>query len=245
MILRCLLVAVVLAGFFFARPVRGGQKEKASTGFLSKTFKGADGDAKYYIFIPHSYKADKDYPCILFLHGAGETGSDGLKPVLQGIGNAIKRREDKFQFIVVFPQSQKRTWQAGSADANRALAILDEVKKQYKVDDKRIYLTGLSMGGFGAWSLAAAHPDRWAAIAPICGGGNVKNAEKIKDIPCWCFCGDKDGKLTDACRDMVKALKGAGGEPRYSEFPFVGHNSWDPAYATWELYDWFLKHKLK
>ncbi len=146
------------------------------------------------LFIPHSYQGDKEYPLILFLHGAGERGTDGEKQVKQGIGNAIKfkGKEKTFPFIVILPQAVKG-WQAEGDDAKRALAILDEVQKTYKVDGKRIYLTGLSMGGFGTWSLATALPDKWAAIAPICGGGNPKMAEKIKHIPCWCFHGDKDG----------------------------------------------------
>ena len=217
-----------------------------STGFLNKVFTADKSDAKYVVFIPHSYTGDKEYPLILFLHGAGERGKDGEKQVKQGIGNAIKfkGKEKTFPFIVILPQAVKG-WQAEGDDAKRALAILDEVQKTYKVDNKRVYLTGLSMGGFGTWSLAAALPDRWAAIVPICGGGNPKMAEKIKHIPCWCFHGDKDGAVpVQRSRDMIKALKDAGGEPRYSEFPYVGHNSWDPAYATEEVYSWLLSHKL-
>jgi predicted peptidase len=146
-------------------------------------------------FRAHDYKGDKEYPLILFLHGAGERGDDGEAPVKQGIGNAIKFKggEQKFPFFVIFPQCAKGgSWKAGGSDADRALAMLDEVQKQYKIDGKRIYLTGLSMGGGGTWSLAAAYPDRWAAVAPICGGGDPANASKIKDIPCWAFCGDAD-----------------------------------------------------
>jgi predicted peptidase len=217
----------------------------AKHGFLSKVFKGDTGDSKYVLFVPHTYAGDKEYPLILFLHGAGERGDDGQAPVMQGIGNAIKFKgnEKKFPFFVIFPQAAK-SWKAGGPDAKRALAILDEVQKTYKIDAKRIYLTGLSMGGFGTWSLAAAHPDRWAAIVPICGGGDPGTATEIKHIPCWCFCGDQD-KLVKGCRTMVKALQGAGAQPRYSEFPYVGHNSWDAAYATPELYTWLLSHKLK
>src|SRR5919201_1026220 len=93
---------------------------------------------------------------------------------------------------VVIPQSEKRTWAADSDDGKRALAMLDATVKEYNGDPKRVYLTGLSMGGFGTWSLAAAHPEKWAAIVPICFGGDPNTAEKIKHIPCWCFCGDKD-----------------------------------------------------
>jgi predicted peptidase len=144
-------------------------------GFLDRVHKNAEGtEAKYVLFVPHDYMGDKPYPLILFLHGAGETGTDGKKPAQVGLGPAIKKQEKSFPFLTVFPQSQKRTWQASSADGQRALDILAEVQKDYKVDPKRIYLTGLSMGGYGTWSLAARYPERWAAIVPVCGGGDPK-----------------------------------------------------------------------
>ncbi len=255
---RLAIVACVsLALFLVSSPTRAGD---AKTGFLPRVHKGPDGDSKYVLFVPHGYTGAKEYPLILFLHGAGERGDDGETPVKQGIGNAIKFKggEQKFPFFVIFPQARvKGSWKAGMPDADRALAILAEVQKAYKIDNKRLYLTGLSMGGSGTWSLAAAEggfsnppwPDGLenpSSAAPICGGSNPATATMIKDIPCWCFCGDKDGaKLVESNRTMIKALQAVGGTPRYSEFPFVGHNSWDPAYATPELYSWFLSHKLK
>ena len=223
---------------------------ETKTGFISKVHKGKDGDSKYVVFVPHTYTGEKPMPLILFLHGAGERGDDGQAPVMQGIANGgikFKSNEKTFPFFVVFPQCKlKSNWKAGGPDADRALDILAEVQKSYKIDDKRLYLTGLSMGGFGTWSLAAAHPDKWAAIAPICGGGDTSTADKIKHIPCWCFHGDQDGAVkVQLSRDMIDALKKAGGNPRYTEFPHVGHNSWDPAYVTGELYPWFLKHSIK
>jgi predicted peptidase len=216
------------------------------TGFIRKVHKGKDGDAKYIVFVPPDYKADKDYPVILFLHGAGSTGDDGEKQVKGGLAKAIRDKKQDFPFIVVFPQAHQKGWGAKGESAKRALAILDEVQKDYKTDKKRVYLTGLSMGGFGTWSLAAAYPERWAAIAPICGGGDPKTAAKIKDIHCWCFHGDADPTVkVERSREMIKALKDAGGSPRYDEYPGVNHNSWDKAYATAELYTWFLKHVTK
>lgn len=245
MIPRMSVVLLVAISLLAVLPVDAG--DKGEHGFASKIFKGKDSDSKYVVFVPHDYIGDKEYPLILFLHGAGERGDDGEKPVKQGIGNAIKFKggEKKFPFFVVFPQcSAKGTWKAGGPDADRALAILDEVQVRYKIDPKRVYLTGLSLGGMGTWSLAAAHPERWAAIVPICGGGDPATASKIKDIPCWCFLGSDDGKkLADSTRGMVEAVKKAGGNPRYTEFPYVGHNSWDPAYATSELYPWLLAQK--
>lgn len=222
-----------------------GAGDKDEHGFVSKVYKGKEGESKYVVFVPHDYKGDKDYPLILFLHGAGERGTDGKKQAMVGLGKAIKDKKEKFPFIVVFPQAQK-TWQAGSPDGKRALGILDEVQKDYKVDPKRIYLTGLSMGGYGTWSMAAAMPSRWAAIVPVCGGGNPANAEKIKDIPCWCFHGDADTVVNvQKSRDMIEALKKASAEPHYTEYPGVGHNSWDRAYGTAKLYDWLLMQHLK
>jgi predicted peptidase len=236
-------VAVGMLGLTAPTGAGGGNQK---TGFLDKVFQGSDGEAKYVVFIPHDYNGSKAYPLILFLHGAGETGSDGEKQVKVGLGPAIKKREKAFEFIAVFPQSQKRNWRANSEDGKRALAILDEVQKTYKVDGKRVYLTGLSLGGFGTWSMATAEPQRWAAIVPICGGGNTKDATKIKDIPCWCFHGDADKAVkVEMSRAMIKALKDAGASPRYDEYPGVGHNSWDRAYATPELYEWLLQQKLK
>jgi predicted peptidase len=220
--------------------------DEPKTGFSDRVFKEGDKEHKYVLFVPLDYKGDKEYPVILFLHGAGETGTDGEKQAKVGLGPAIRKNEKDFPFIAVFPQSQKRTWKADSDDGKRALAILDQVMKEYKTDPRRVYLTGLSMGGFGTWSIAAAHPEKWAAIVPICGGGDLSAAEKIKDIPCWCFHGDADTAVrVDLSRRMIEALKKAGAEPKYTEYPGVGHNSWDKAYATKELYDWLLMQKRK
>jgi len=240
------LTAIVLAGTCFIGLARARAADKNATGFLDRVYKDSDGkEAKYVLFVPFDY-GEKAYPVILFLHGSGESGSDGKKQAAQGLGNAIKKREKDFPCIVVFPQSQKRTWKADSDDSKRALEILELVQKEYKTDPKRVYLTGLSMGGYGTWALAAKYPDRWAAIVPICGGGDPADADKIKNIPCWCFHGDADkAVLVERSRDMIAALKKAGGEPKFTEYPGVPHNSWDKAYATPELWDWLLKQQLK
>lgn len=239
------LSAVVLLALVAVRPVRADEKPK--TGFIDKTFKNADGSTSpYVVFVPKSYDGTKEYPTILFLHGSGETKGGKKMPVEVGLGEAIKKREATFPFIVVIPQSEKRTWSATSDDGKRALAILDAVQKEYKTDPKQQILSGLSMGGYGTWSIATAHPDRWAAIVPVCGGGNPKDADKIKSIPCWCFHGDADTAVkVERSREMIDALKKAGAEPKYTEYPKVGHNSWDMAYGTDELYKWLLGQKKK
>ena len=243
MLCRFLSVLAVLAG-----PMISFGAE-ATTGFLPKEFKNADDTvSKYVVFVPADYDGKTDYPVILFLHGSGETKGDksGKMPVEVGLGAAIKKQEKTFPFIVVIPQSEKRTWKADSDDGKRALKMLDATMKEYKVDAKRQYLSGLSMGGFGTWSMALAHADRWAAIVPVCGGGDPKGAEKIKDIPCWCFHGDKDTAVkVELSRSMIEALKKAGGKPKYTEYEGVGHNSWDGAYGTKELWTWLAEQKQK
>jgi predicted peptidase len=223
------------------------------TGFVTKVYKNPDGhESPYVVFVPHSYDGSKEVPVILFLHGAGETKGGKTMPVDQGIGNHIRgKREKTFPAITVIPQAETRGWQADGPNAERALAMLDAVMKEYKCDPNRVYLTGLSMGGYGTWSVAAAHPDRWAAIVPICGGVRTsdevaKTAEKVKDIPCWVWHGDQDKAVpVQRSRDLVEALKKAGGKPRYTEYKWVGHDSWDPAYATNQLYTWLLAQKKK
>jgi predicted peptidase len=227
----------------------------ADTGFVDKTYKGPDGtEHKYVLFVPHNYKKDTPTPTILFLHGAGETKpKEGAKtkgtpkmPVEVGIGPAIKKREKTFPFLTIIPQAPTFGWGAGSAGAKMALGILEQVEKEYSVDPKRVYLTGLSMGGMGTWSLAVTMPDKWAAIVPICGRGDPKQAEKIKDLPTWAFHGDADPAVNvSGSRDMIAAIKKAGGDPKYTEYPGVGHNSWDKAYDTNELYEWLLKQHKK
>jgi predicted peptidase len=219
---------------------------KTKTGFIDRAYKDADGkEIPYVVFVPHDYTGDKECPAILFLHGAGETKGSKKMPVEVGIGTAIKHNEKSFPFITVIPQAQTRGWAADSANGKMAMAMLAEVEKAYKIDPKRIYLTGLSMGGMGTWSFAVAHPDKWAAIVPICGPGDASKAATIKDLPCWCFWGDQDGFANKSMPKMIDALKEAGGKPKSTEYPGVGHNSWDKAYATKELWDWLLEQKRK
>jgi predicted peptidase len=188
-------------------------------GFLPRTHKSDGGESKYTVFVPSEYDGEKEFPLILFLHGSGERGEDGQAQTKVGLGKAIRKYKggaNKFPFIAVFPQCKPGTnWSAGSAGGKNALAILEEVRKDYKIDGNRVYLTGLSLGGFGTWSLATAHPEMWAAIVPICGGGNPANADKIKDIPCWCFHGTADKNVpVQKSRDMIEALKKAGAMPK-------------------------------
>lgn len=219
---------------FAARPARAEQQEKQFEKEITVKVK-----LKYLLFLPEGYEqGDKKWPLILFLHGAGESGDNLSKVKLHGPPKIVESKPD-FPFIVVSPQSPGRGW---NVDALKGL--LDEVMHDYRVDSDRVYLTGLSMGGFGTWSLAAAHPECFAAIAPICGGGNPGDAAKLKSLPIWVFHGAKDNAVPlDRSQQMVDALKEAGSDVKFTIYPDAGHDSWTETYNNPKLYEWLLEHK--
>lgn len=196
---------------------------------------------EYLLYLPKDYSTadQKTWPLILFLHGAGERG-DSLNLVKEhGPPKLIEEGQD-FPFIIASPQCP--TGQRWSSDELNIL--LNDLIRQYKVDKDRIYLTGLSMGGYGTWDLATRYPERFAAIAPICGGGEPKNACQLKDIPTWVFHGAKDEVVFPyQSEKMVEALKACGGDVHYTRYPEAHHDSWTATYANPALYEWFLKHK--
>lgn len=193
----------------------------------------------YLLFLPESYgKDDKQWPLIMFLHGSGESGSDLSLVKKHGPPKIVETKRD-FPFIVVSPQSARRGW-----NADVLAALLDEIILNYQVDRDRIYLTGLSMGGYGTWSLAAAYPERFAAIVPICGGGSTEDAPRLKDLPIWVFHGAKDEAVPlKRSEEMVEAIEAAGGKVKFTVYPEAGHDSWTAAYDDPELYAWLLQQK--
>ncbi len=240
----------VIAAALFVVAGQAFAADDGKRGFVEKVFKDEAGEHKYVVFVPPSYSPSKPLPEILFLHGAGERGNDGRAHLNIGFGPMVKAREASFPAIVVFPQCEDargrvlQGWLAGTPDAERALRILEQVEKDYRVDSKRRILTGWSMGGFGAWSIAAADPSRWSALVPLAGGGQPEWAEKLKDMPTWACHGDEDhAVVVNRSREMVDALKTAGATPRYSELAGVGHETWKVAYADDRLIAWMLDPK--
>jgi predicted peptidase len=219
-----------------AKPV-SVQQEKTFEGQVTIKVK-----LRYLLFLPQGYEAtgEKKWPLILFLHGAGESGNNLSKVKTHGPPKIVEKKRD-FPFIVVSPQSPRFGWNPAALNG-----LLDEVVASYKVDRDRVYLTGLSMGGFGTWALAAAHPERFAAIVPICGGGNPADAARLKDLPIWVFHGAKDPTVrVEQSEAMVNAIRKAGGKPKFTVFPEAGHDSWTEAYNDPELFKWLLKHRRK
>jgi predicted peptidase len=215
-------------------------------GLVDKTIEIDGQSLKYQVRVPAGYDGSKELPLILFLHGSGEQGDDGKKQSSVGLGPAIEMNPTAWApYIVVLPQKPKM--RGGWMEHEKLmLGVVEKTKKEYKIDASRLYLTGLSMGGYGSWMLAAKHPEMWAAVAPICGGGNPADAAKLKDLPIWAFHGDQDKAVpVKKSEEMVEALKAAGGQPKLTVYPGVGHNSWDKAYRDEKLWDWFLQHRRK
>jgi predicted peptidase len=201
----------------------------------------------YLLFLPSNFDRNKPWPLLLFLHGAGERGSDLHLVTKHGPPRIVSENPD-FPFILVSPQCP-----AGETWSNETLlALLEVVSRDLPVDPKRIYLTGLSMGGYGAWSLAMAYPEKFAAVAPICGGGSIlpvllTNPAKraaLRALPVWAFHGAKDNvvQLSESER-MIDALKRIGNPAKLTVYPEAGHDSWTETYENQELFDWFLQHE--
>lgn len=214
------------------------------TGFLNRTAEGEGKSLPYVVYVPKDYSADKQWPVVLFLHGSGERGTDGLKQSQVGIGTAVRMFPERYPAIMVMPQCAPNERWSGTM-ANLALKALDQTMAEYRCDASRQYLTGLSMGGYGSWLIASEHPTRFAAVVPICGGGKPEDAPKIKGLPIWAYHGDADNVVPPArSREMVDAIKAAGGTlVKYTELPGVGHNSWDAAYADKAMAEWLFQQK--
>ncbi|MDO8587109.1 MAG: prolyl oligopeptidase family serine peptidase [Armatimonadota bacterium] len=207
---------------------------------ITKTAQGG-----YLLYLPPDYGKikDKHWPLLVFLHGAGERGNDLEKVKLLGPPRMVADGK-KFPFILVSPQCPEDSWWTEQTDV--LAAMIDEVEAKYSVDKRRIYLTGVSMGGFGAWALATRQPKRFAAIAPICGAGQPYTAYMLKDIPMWVFHGDKDNVVPPAkSQEMVDAVRAAGGNPKFTLYPGVGHYSWDATYGNPEFWKWLLDQRRK
>jgi predicted peptidase len=203
-----------------------------------------DGEQyKYAVYIPDEYTPERKWPAVLFLHGAGERGDDGKLQATVGIGPAIQEKPERFGCIVVMPQMRAgQKWEGVMADL--ALHALDATLVQYNIDRDRIVLTGLSLGGYGTWLIGARHPERFSALVPVCGGGSPEDAEVLAHVPIWCFHGDADPVVpVERSREMVAAVRVAGGNVRYTELPGVAHNSWDLAYGDAELIAWMLAQR--
>ncbi len=237
------------------------------TGFLSRSLQVGGVEYRYEVYVPREYQASVRWPVILALHGSGKYGNDGQRQLDEGLAGPINRYPDRFPVIVVFPQSHVEGMSGWHGrDGEAAMAELDKTMAEFNVDPARVYLTGLSAGGNGAWFLAAKYPERFAALAVVCGfvseshGGSkypsiappgtadlfAYVAKQVSSIPVEIFHGSVDPVVeVEESRRMYAALKAAGGDVQYTEYPGVGHNAWDWAYEQPPMITWMLLQKKK
>lgn len=236
----------------------------AQTGFLDRAVEVAGEQHLYQVYVPRDYTPQRAWPVILFLHGAGQSGANGISQTHIGLPAAIRNTPERFPAIVVMPQSSPQRQWIDSVEQNQALAALAAARKEFRTDPDRIYLTGLSKGGYGTWHLAAREPSLFAAAAPICGGivfpkrvferlgksesdfpSNADLAQKIGPrLPVWAFHGAADTTVpAEASRTAVEALKSIGSKVLYTEYEGVGHNSWDKAYSDSAFAEWLFAQR--
>ena len=215
----------------------------------------------YRLLVPKDLKASTRYPLVLFFHGSGERGDDNQKQLQHGVRRfAAQASQTQYPCFVLVPQcpthldNQPIMW-TGERERMHSLNLAPEpaiplrtaleltvaIEGQFPIDRDRIYVTGISMGGFASWEALIRYPQKFAAAIPVCGGGDVNYADRIKDIPIWAFHGANDSTVPVECsRSMIEMIEKAGNRPRYTEYPGVGHNSWDLAYAEPELLSWLF-----
>jgi len=234
-----ILIAILFSFIFITSSF--SQQEKQTAHNFQKEIK-LTLTANYLLYLPKDYsESNEPFPLVLFLHGAGERGNDLEKVKVHGLPRLVNEGKE-FPFIVVSPQCPDlMLW-----NTDVLISLLDEIESNYRVDKNRIYITGLSMGGHGTWSLALAEPNRFAAIAPVCGWADTTKANTISHLPIWVFHGAKDNVVpVQASESMVNALKNFGSEVKLTVYPEANHDSWSETYNNEELYKWFLEHSLE
>lgn len=258
--LRYTIIGLMFAGMGLMATDQSGADDLDR--FEGRVHVDADGGKlPYQLLIPKHYDAKNRYPLVVFLHGAGERGDDNRAQLVHGMADyASDAIQDKYPCFVVAPQcpkgklwvdvdwsSLKHDMPEKATDALRqTMSIVESLEKNFSIDSNRLYITGLSMGGYGTWDALQRYPHRFAAAVPICGGGDVKLAKRIKHIPIWAFHGDKDNAVPpERSRSMIEALKEAGGEPKYTEYADVGHDSWTATYKDPAMHAWMFAQKLK
>jgi predicted peptidase len=239
----------------------GTRQRLGENGFLFRELLVGPRTYPYAVYVPRGYDPARPWPLIVFLHGRGESGTDGVRPIVQGIGTALLWNSERWPAIVLFPQkpTEDSEWEQHEA---AVLAILDRTRAELRIDDDRVYLTGLSQGGHGTWVLGARRRERWAALVAVCGyagahpraarldlppayfGAPGELAAGISDLPLWLFHGDADDVVPPAqTRELAAALAALGHPPKVTLYPGVDHNSWDRAYAEEELPRWLFSQR--
>jgi predicted peptidase len=225
--------------------------------FVKRVYENIEGEIlNYRLLVPVNYDSDQQYPLILFLHGAGERGDDNEAQLKWGVTRfSEKEIMKKYSAFVIAPQVPEGefwahlNWRQTDLETESeprlplklSIEVINKIIDEFPIDTSRVYITGLSMGGFGTWDAIIRYPDKFAAALPVCGGGDISRAADIAHIPIWNFHGALDEVVpADLSRSMIHAIIEAGGTPGYTEYPHVGHDSWIPAYNDDYVLDWLF-----
>lgn len=255
--LRVLLLGAAVSLIVNLKTARG---EDVTSAYEAHVFKTEDGGSlPYRLLAPMEVKPDEKYPLLLFLHGAGERGNDNKAQLLHVAGElAEPQLRQRYPAFVVVPQCPaEQKWvdinwsddshtmpKDPSAPMNLVIGLLDTLQGSLPVDKSRIYVVGLSMGGYGTWDLLQRMPERFAAGIPICGGGDPAYSAEVAKVPVWAFHGDRDTAVKPRrSREMVAAIRQAGGNPIYTEYPGVAHNSWTMTAQNRLVWDWLFAQR--
>lgn len=252
--MEILLVPIALSPSF----ARADEPRAPETGFLLRQVEVKGTTYQYQVYVPKESTKGAKPPIILFLHGMGERGNDGAEQTLVGLGPAIREHPERFPAIVVMPQCRRRAYWTGDME-DQALAALSASEKEFGTDPKRVYITGLSLGGYGALAIAGKYPDRFAALVTVCGGIRApwdkspivgdpyaEAAERVKRLPIWMFHGAADRTVpASESQKMHKLLKDLGADVHYTEYEGVSHNCWDRAYSDAEMLRWLFAQSKK
>jgi len=248
--MRTLVLSLVLGGFLAAGSNAAAQESKS--GLLTRNVSVGAESYTYQVYVPAKLAGKQNLPVILFLHGIGQRGEGGLIPS-EGTASAVARQYlEQIPAIALLPQCRKGRYWHNPEMERMVMAELDRTASEFGGDAKRLYLAGVSMGGFGAWHLATQHSGKFAAVVSICGGSPLLSgdrftplARKIGRTPVWVFHGSDDPIVpVSESRRMVEALKSvAGNRVRYSEYEGVGHNVWMNAITEPGLLPWLLEQR--
>lgn len=248
--MKSLLVAVHV--LLFAMPLFS---QDTVDGFLGRVYKSRSKAMPYRLFVPTGYDKTVAYPLVIWLHGGGSSGTDNLAQI--SLDNKLgthfwtrQENQERHPAFVLAPQSTGG-WDSYSTtglsdELKLLLEILDVVRKEYSIDASRIYVAGQSNGGIGAWGLITKKPGVFAAAIPLCGAGNTRLATRAAKTAVWAFHGAKDDVIpAKYSREMIAALKKAGGSPRYTEYKGLGHDIWETVFKEHELEEWLFAQRLR
>jgi predicted peptidase len=255
---RQLMIVVALAvALVSVSPGSFADDDAILDGFVAREYQsGAGVKLPYRLYVPAFAKHGQALPLILYLHGSGGAGTDNRKQISGGnavgthvwIEAELQERHPAFVLAPQIPETSR--WHSSNDEplphVAALLGLLDKLRSELRVDTRRIYVVGQSLGGFGAWDLIARYPDLFAAAVPLCGGGDTKRILSARDVAVWAFHGAKDATVpASRSREMVAALRTVSPSVRYTEYPDVGHDVWTRAFAERDLPEWMFAQRRR